>query len=52
MSRRTGGNATSTLVQNVGNGWYRVGIEVSNSTITNANIYPSFSDANGGEVLI
>ena len=52
ISRRTGGTAISTLVQNVGNGWYRVGIELSNSTITSASIYPSFNDANGGEVLI
>jgi len=52
ISNRAGGDAVSTLVQDVGNGWYRIGIEVSNTTITLAQIYPAFNDANGGEILI
>jgi hypothetical protein len=44
ISRRTGGTATSTLVEDFGNGWYRIGIELTNSTVTKATIYPSYGN--------
>ena len=52
MSNDGGGTATSTLVENYGNGWYRIGIEMANSTITEIIIYPKFNSSVAGEVLI
>lgn len=52
LSYEGGGTATSTFVENYGSDWYRIGIEVTNSTITEILIYPKFNTSVAGEVLI
>ena len=52
LSNDGGGTATSTFVENYGSGWYRIGMEVTNSTITQVNIYPKFNSFVAGEILM
>ena len=52
ISKISGGTAKSTFVENVGNGWYKIGITLDNATITNSAIYPKFNSADAGSVYI
>ncbi len=52
LTKQLGGTATSTFVENYGNDWYRIGMEVANTTVTKALFYPSFGSTDLGEVFI
>jgi hypothetical protein len=52
LSKISGGTAKNTFVENVGNGWYRIGITLDNATITYAAIYPKFNSADASNVYI
>ena len=52
LSNVGGGTATSTFVENYGSGWYRIGMEVTNSTITEVVVYPKFNSSVAGEILM
>jgi hypothetical protein len=52
LSYEGGGSATSTFVENYGSGWYRIGMEVTNSTVTQVIIYPKFNSSVAGEILM
>ncbi len=52
LSYEGGGSATSTFVENYGSGWYRIGMELTNSTVTQVIIYPKFNSSVAGEILM